>query len=203
MNWLAHIFLSKKSIDNQLGNLLADPLKLKPFNGASKEFRDGLRLHLIIDTFTDSHPIVKDAKNSLTKKGYLKGVVLDIIYDYFLSIYWDNYCNIPREKFLEDFRNEALRAIPNYPQKAIDVIMQVVINRVLLSYASLDGVNRALCRIDNKLSYRVKNKECAIDYLPLIKEELPYLEQGFLYFFPELMKEVKNRSNFSFEHWIL
>ena len=79
MNWLAHVFLSDKSIDNQLGNLLADPLKGRAFNSATVEFKRGLELHLIIDSFTDSHPIVKDAKRSLTKRGHLKGVVLDNI----------------------------------------------------------------------------------------------------------------------------
>ncbi len=201
MNWLAHVFLSNKSIEHQLGNLLADPLKAKPFSGASKEFIEGMRLHLIIDSFTDNHPIVKEAKFTLTKKGYLKGVVLDIVYDYLLSKHWDRYCNVNREKFLEDFRKEALRAITNYPKEAVDIIMSVVINRHLLSYASLDGVNRALCRIDNRLSNRLKSKECAINYLPIIEQELEYLENGFLYFFPELMKKVKSSSNYSFRHW--
>jgi len=201
MNWLAHVFLSDKSIEHQLGNLLADPLKAKPFSGASKEFKDGMKLHLIIDSYTDSHPIVKEAKTTLTKKGYLKGVVLDILYDYFLSKYWDKYCNVNREKFLEDFRQEALRAITTYPKEAVDVIMNVVINRHLLSYSSLDGVNKALCRIDNRLSNRLKAKECATSYLPLINEELDYLERGFLYFFPELMQKVKRSSSYSFRHW--
>jgi len=203
MNWLAHVFLSEKSIDNQLGNLLADPLKGRAFSSASKEFKDGLRLHLIIDNFTDTHPIVKDAKKSLTKQGYLKGVVLDILYDYYLSKYWSKFCNVEREKFLENFRTQALRAITSYPKEAIDIIMQVVINRHLLSYASLDGVNRALCRIDNRLSSRAKAKDCAINYIPLIEEELEYLERGFLYFFPELMREVRENSNYKFRHWAI
>jgi acyl carrier protein phosphodiesterase len=201
MNWLAHVFLSDKSIENQLGNLLADPLKAKPFKGASSEFKEGIELHLIIDSFTDSHPIVKDAKKTLTQRGPLKGVVLDILYDYFLSKHWSRYSNVEREKFLEDFRNQALRAITNYPQEAVDTIMQVVINRHLLSYATLDGVTRALCRIDNRLSQRAKSKECAIEYMPLIEEELDYLENGFLYFFPELMQEVKTNSQHNFRHW--
>ena len=200
MNWLAHVLLSKDSIENQLGNLLADPLKGRAFDGASSEFKDGLELHFIIDHFTDTHPIIKDAKRALTKKGYLKGVVLDILYDYFLSKNWDTYCNINREEFLEEFRRNALRVIPNYPQNAIDIIMQVVVNRQLLSYSSLDGVYRALCRVDNKLSNRLKAKECATAYLPLIKEELEYLERGFLYFFPELIKEVKSKREYKFEH---
>jgi len=203
MNWLAHVFLSDTNIDNQLGNLLADPLKAKPFSGANSSFKEGIRVHLIIDNFTDTHPIVKDAKKSITKKGYLKGVALDILYDYFLSIHWNRYCNISKKKFLEDFRTQALRKIANYPPFAVDIIMKVVINRQLESYDTLKGVKRALCRIDNKLSKRAKTKDCAINYMPLIEEELPYLEQGFLYFFPELMKEVKKNSNTTFKHWML
>ena len=80
---------------------------------------------------------------------HLKGVVL--LYDHFLSLHWDTYCNIPREKFLEDFRNHGLHAIKNYPEKAQNVINSVVNNRQLASYEHMDGVVAAFGRIDKRL----------------------------------------------------
>ena len=115
MNWLAHVFLSQKNIEHQLGNLLTDPLKAKAWDGASDAFYRGIENHLRIDAFTDAHAIVSRSKKLLTPRGHLKGVVLDILYDHFLSLHWDTYCNIPREKFLEDFRNHRLHAIKNLP----------------------------------------------------------------------------------------
>lgn len=192
MNWLAHVFLSEKHIEHQLGNLLTDPLKAKAWEGASQRVHRGIMMHMRIDSFTDTHPIVSQSKASLTPRGHLKGVVLDILYDHFLSLHWDTFCTIPREKFLEDFRKKALVTIEDaYPEKAKDVIKRVVANRQLSSYAHMDGVVSAFERIDNRLSERARSKDTCRRYLPLIAEKREQLEDDFLLFFPELMKAVK------------
>lgn len=68
MNWLAHIFISIDSIDYQLGNLLADPLKGKPWPGASEATRSGFAMHRIIDRYTDTNTDVIKSKSRLGKK---------------------------------------------------------------------------------------------------------------------------------------
>jgi len=202
MNWLAHVFLSQKNIEHQLGNILTDPLKAKAWDGASDAFYRGIENHKRIDAFTDSHTIVSRSKKSLTPRGHLKGVVLDILYDHFLSLHWDTYCNIPREKFLADFRTKALLNITNYPEKAKNVINNVVSSRQLSSYEHMDGVVAAFGRIDNRLSDRAKSKDTTTRYIPLIAEQREGLEEDFLLFFPELMHMVKNECAMkTFEHW--
>lgn len=129
MNWLAHVLLSENHIEHQLGNLLTDPLKGKAWEGASSYVHRGIEMHIHIDTFTDTHPIVSQSKTLLTRRGHLKGVVLDILYDHFLSLHWDKYCTVPREIFLERFRAKALVAIGNYPEDAQRVISRVVASR--------------------------------------------------------------------------
>lgn len=56
MNWLAHTLLSSKSIEYQLGNLLADPMKGRWWPGVSDEMVAGFQMHTAIDSFTDSNP---------------------------------------------------------------------------------------------------------------------------------------------------
>jgi len=192
MNWLAHVLLSEKHIEHQLGNLLTDPLKAKAWEGASERVHRGIMMHMHIDSFTDKHPIVSESKASLTPRGHLKGVVLDILYDHFLSLHWEKFCTIPREKFLEDFRGKALVAIEDdYPDKAKDVIKRVVANRQLSSYEHMDGVVAAFERIDNRLSDRALSKDNCRRYIPLIADNRKELENNFLVFFPELMRAVK------------
>ena len=191
MNWLAHVFLSENHIEHQLGNLLTDPLKGKAWEGASDRIHKGIMMHKRIDTFTDTHPVVSKSKALLTPRGHLKGVVLDILYDHFLSLHWDRFCTIPREIFLNDFRSKALLAIGNYPDKAQYVISRVVANRQLSSYEHMDGVVAAFGRIDRRLSDRALSKDNTTRYIPLIAKERDELEENFLIFFPELMKEVK------------
>ena len=191
MNWLAHVFLSENHIEHQLGNLLTDPLKGKAWDGASERIHRGIMMHKRIDTFTDTHTLVSQSKACLTPRGHLKGVVLDILYDHFLSLHWDRFCTIPREIFLEDFRSKALVAIGNYPDKAQDVITRVVGNRQLSSYEHMDGVVAAFGRIDRRLSDRALSKDNTTRYIPLIAKERELLEENFLLFFPELMKAVQ------------
>jgi len=191
MNWLAHVLLSEKNIEHQLGNLLTDPLKAKAWDGAGDYIYKGIVTHMRIDSFTDSHGCVSKSKTLLTHRGHLKGVVLDILYDHFLSLHWDKFCLIPREKFLNDFRSHALIAIDGYPKKAQDVITRVVANRQLSSYEHMDGVVAAFRRIDTRLSDRARDKDTCERYIPLVAEHKEELEEMFLTFFPELMDATK------------
>ena len=202
MNWLAHVLLSHNHIEHQLGNLLTDPMKGRSWEGASIHVRHGMQTHKLIDAFTDAHPIVSKSKTRLAKRGPLKGVVLDILYDYYLSKHWQQFVHVDREHFLKLFRTKAPYAMQDYPDKAQEVIARVVINRQLSSYISMDGVRRAFDRIDNRLSNRVRSKDTSTRYLPIIASENEYLEKAFLDFFPELMVEVAKELDIdAIGHW--
>ena len=204
LNWLAHVFLSENNIEHQLGNLLTDPLKAKSWEGASHLVLSGMKTHMSIDRFTDKHPIVSKSKARLAKRGPLKGVVLDILYDYYLSVHWEKFATVERVSFLETFRDEAPHAIIGYPDRAQEVIARVVINRQLSSYITMGGVESAFGRIDNRLSERTRRKDTTTRYLPIILEENDYLEKAFLDFFPELMGEIaKELPSDKISHWKL
>jgi len=206
MNWLAHVFLSENHIEHQLGNLLTDPLKGRAWEGASERIQRGIMMHMHIDSFTDAHPLVSRSKAMLTPRGHLKGVVLDILYDHFLSLHWDSFCTIPREVFIEDFRFRAMREmeLEHYPAEAKRVISRVVGSRQLSSYAHMHGVVDAFRRIDARLSDRARSKDNCERYIPLIAEHREDLEADFLQFFPELMASVSEKClRQDVSHWRL
>ena len=203
MNWLAHVFLSENHIEHQLGNLLADPLKGRAWEGATPMFKKGLQTHLHIDTFTDKHPLVKQSKRRLKDRKYLKGVVIDIVYDHLLTKHWEKFSSRDFKEFTAKFRNEAPLQIDGYPEKAKTVINRVVEIKLLSSYADLEGLGEGFKRIDKRLSERVLAKETTFGYLPLVAYEMHNIEQDFLKFFPELMMHVKkNLDNDYLTHWI-
>ncbi len=75
-----------------VGNFIADSIKGNPFNQYDKEIVIGIRMHREIDTFTDSHYIVKESKARLySNYGKYSPVIVDIFYDYFLAKYWSIY----------------------------------------------------------------------------------------------------------------
>lgn len=202
MNWLAHIFLSDNSIDYQLGNVLADPFKGRIWEGAPDNYRQGVNMHKRIDVFTDAHAVVSKSKSRLGKKGYLKGVIVDITYDYLLSKHWDTYASVSLACFLDDFYAQAKDAQGLYPDKESEFIRRLVVSDYLKSYGDVDGLSNAFKRIDDRLSDNILKKESASGYLYIVEDQLVNLESDFITFFPDLIAHVQLTSNnASFSHW--
>lgn len=88
MNYLAHLFLADDTPESLLGNLLGDFMKGVVKEQFSNSIQQGIELHRKIDSYTDSHPVVRNAKHliSLERRRYA-GVLLDVFYDHFLAKY--------------------------------------------------------------------------------------------------------------------
>jgi acyl carrier protein phosphodiesterase len=203
MNWLAHIFLSENDIDYQLGNLLADPLKGRSFEGAHRPFDEGLAMHCRIDAFTDANPHFAKSKARLEGKKYLKGVVVDLVYDHLLVRNWPEYSRVGSDEFLQAFYREADLAVRAYPDEAKGFVNRIIDNDILGSYGSFEGLETAFLRIDRRLSARLLSRESATEYLPLVRQQIAGLEADFSRFFPELVAHFKAHcGTLPGEHWL-
>lgn len=203
MNWLAHIFLSENHIEYQHGNLMADLLKGRSWAGASHHFKAGLAMHRAIDSFTDSHPQVIRSKSRLGRGGRLKGVVIDIAYDHLLARNWHKYARIPLPAFIDAFHARSSVTPADYPEPARLFLLRLVRSGHLRDYVSLTGVERALHRIDGRLSQRVRAKERSLDYLLPVRDEMDNIERDFLDFMPELIQHFKSAARLSRgDHWL-
>ncbi len=187
MNYLAHTLLSKNQIDYQLGNLLADVLKGEGWVGASQQHFDGLEMHKKIDKFTDNSDIVQQALSRLGR-GYLKGVVLDITFDYFLSKHWDTFVKIDKDCFIQNFYDNAKKQRTSLPNKANEFVTALTKYDILGNYNTLIELEQVFQRVNRRLSTRLLAKESTTDYLPRITENYDKLEKDFLQFFPTLIE---------------
>jgi len=70
-----------------------------------------MSMHKFIDAYTDSHSVVACSKSRLAKSGYLRGVVVDILYDHFLTKYWREYCNLSFEDYITEFNESSVMPI--------------------------------------------------------------------------------------------
>lgn len=192
MNWLAHILLSKKDIEYQLGNFLADPLKGKVWEGASESVENGMLMHKSIDIFTDSHKIVSQSKSRLGSKGYLKGVIIDILYDHYLASNWSDYSNISLSRFLNSFKSEGLVASKVFPDEPKHIVARLVESDRLAKYNEFEGFIEAIYRINDRLSPRIKAKDSALNYIEVVEHEYEPLKEDFAEFLPELMTYFRN-----------
>ncbi len=192
MNWLAHVFLSGQDIDVQLGNLLADPLKGRSWSGAPQGIAVGMALHRKMDRFTDQHAVFKRSCGRLGRQGRLRAVVMDVVYDHFLSRHWSRYCPYPLVDYIQQFHRNALLAAQHHPYKARVFVTRLVLSGRLGQYGSWDGLASTLERMDQRLSPRVRAKEATSDYLFPIEKVYDSLDKDFQDFFPELMSHVNH-----------
>ena len=191
MNWLAHTLLSKRNIDYQLGNVLADPLKGVPWSGSSQALVDGMQMHKAIDKFTDGHVLLRTSKNRLGSKGLLKGVVLDLLYDHFLSKEWSNYSAISLDLYLSEFNENALNTLDDFPERPKTIVGRMAETNLLGKYRDMHGFAAALGRIDLRLSERLRSRETASQFLPVIEQNYLALLHDFNEFFPQLVEYFK------------
>ena len=191
MNWLAHVLLSEDKVDFQLGNYLADPLKGKAWESASDDLQKGITVHKLIDSYTDTHEIVALSKSRLRKQGLLRGVIIDLTYDYLLSQHWEKFSTIPKERFLTNFYTNAVKratTLPTHPQQLVNNLVQ---QDRLNKYNSLEQLHKAFMRIDTRLSPKLLAREKASSYMKDVVRAKAELEKDFLRFFPDLCEYLK------------
>ena len=149
-----------------------------------------MEVHTKIDVFTDSHEIVKRSKARLVGKRYLKGVVIDMIYDHFLTKHWSKFLSTPKVAVLNDFYKNAEAIIDTYPLEAPIFIGNLIASDRLNRYEKLSDVKATFERVDRRLSNKLRAKESCSSYFPLIEEHYTDLENDFLEFFPQLERYV-------------
>ena len=202
MNWLAHIFLSEQKIDFQIGNYLADPLKGKLWDNASDDIKKGVKTHIMIDSFTDSHKTVSKSKSRLREKGLLKSVIIDLTYDHLLTKNWEKFSSVPLRDFLDTFNEQAIKRSKDLPNHASSLVSNLAENDRLNRYHNLEQLEKSFERIDMRLSKRLLSKESAVSYIDVVSNNIEYLEEDFMIFFPELCNVVKcNLEKKHISHW--
>jgi acyl carrier protein phosphodiesterase len=86
MNYLAHAYLSFGIPAITVGNLISDFVKGKQKFTYPAAIQQGIVLHRAIDTFTDTHPITRQAKAFFREPyGLYAGPLVDVAYDHFLA----------------------------------------------------------------------------------------------------------------------
>lgn len=193
MNFLAHIYLSGKNEDLILGNFIADSIKGRKYLEYPPEVQKGILLHRAIDTFTDSHPLVRLSASRLHKNySHYSGVIVDIYYDHFLASRWNEYSNVPLEDFVADFYRLLQERFDLLPAPIQNFLPYMVADNWLLSYATLEGIARILYQMNIRTKNIVQMDRAVED----LKQHYEEFQHDFKAFFPELKEfsEAKRKS---------
>ena len=191
MNYFAHLYLAQPSNDSFMGNLLGDFRKGENTDAFPVQVQAGLQNHLLVDRFTDNHPLVKSAKRLFSPQTRrFSGVALDVLFDHYLINEWPNY----HADDFETFKTECYRRLTSrlqvMPASMYRVVSSVIERDWFGHYATYNGTLQAI----ENLSRRVRFP----NQFEKITEEICHhdveLRELFRAFFPELVDEVRRQN---------
>lgn len=192
MNYLAHIYLSGDNDLVTVGNFIADGIKGKQYKKYSKDIQIGILLHRHIDTYTDAHKTVRQSTKRLHEKySHYSGVIVDILYDHFLAKNWSRYCNVPLDKYIENFYDSLALHYDILPSRIQKMMPYMISDNWLLSYASIDGISRVLDGMNRRTKNRSSMNEAVVELEAFYTE----FETEFSNFFDELITSSKEKLN--------
>jgi len=190
MNFLAHIYLSDDDPELKIGNFIADSVKGKKFTQFTDRIQQGIRLHRKIDSYTDSHPIVRESILRLFPKySHYSSVIVDILYDHYLAAYWQEYSEIPLETYVSDFYELLQEYYDILPKRVQDFMPYMIRDNWLLSYATIPGIGRILYQ----MNHRTKNRSKMNFAIMELEQYYADFENEFRSFFEELQLFTKNQ----------
>jgi len=181
-----------------IGNFIADHIIANKYEQYSKEIQQGIFLHREIDTFTDTHAVVRKSKRRLhIRYGHYAGVIIDIFYDYFLAKNWNQYSAIPLDIYTHAVYKLFQKKSAELPLKSQQFVKYMVQYNILYNYQFEEGIEKVLIGMNSRTKGK-SQMNLAIEDLHILKNEF---EEDFTAFFKELTafttKKIKeiNQSN--------
>ncbi len=143
MNFLAHALLSGENKKVILGGIIADSIKGKAIELYDKEVKWGIKLHRLIDNFTDNNEIFKKSVSRLEPKfKRYSSVVADIYYDHFLSANFHLYSSLSLNSFVELVYKVLIENYDILPQRNKKILPFMVTQNWLVGYSRFDELQR-------------------------------------------------------------
>ena len=191
MNYLAHLYLAKPTADSHFGNLLGDFGGRRHAEYLPNSVKSALENHYLVDKFTDSHPLVKEAKQYFSsERKRFAGVAIDVVFDHFLIMHWQRFNLQP----LSDFKYNSFallnKRMPIMPPRMQQVVTSMTKNDWFKEYETINGVGLALDNIAKRIRFTNNFAGTAED----ITRNYHELEAVFLAFFPELINHVNEHA---------
>jgi len=187
MNYLAHMFLSDDTPLSMLGNFMGDFVKGNVEGKFEQEIVDGILHHRRVDHFTDSHAIVSSSKKLISQaRCRFSGVIIDVLYDHFLSRNWSLYSKTRLDDFIERVYKKLHNHWRGIPPAAELCIEKMLKEDWLSSYGSPEGIDKTFKRISERL--RRENNLCSA--VEELENNYHVLNTHFLRFFPLLINHL-------------
>ncbi len=186
MNFLAHAYLSFNNPGILAGNMSSDFIKGKKQYDYQGLMYKGIRLHRMIDDFTDTHAATTAIKKYFKPAyGLYAGAFVDVVYDYFLAN--DPY-EFSSDSALEKFVAQTYLSLDEQydllPVNFQPVFLHMKSHNWLYNYRYRWGMQKSFAGIAYRAKY-ITESETAFG---IFEENLDAIQPYYNEFFPLLKK---------------
>ena len=183
MNFLAHAYLSFGEEEVLIGNFIGDFVKGSEMKKFPILVQAGISLHRHIDTYTDSHPLVKELQNHLRPQHRLYSrVISDMYFDYFLAKNWNKYSHIHLKDFSQHTYSLLAQANLPLPESFHRMLYWMKHQDWLYAYRTHDGLQAALDGLSRRARFDSKMEQASL----LLQKKEEEFELIFFEFFKDL-----------------
>jgi len=169
---------------------MADGVRGKQYLAFDSEIQKGIVLHRAIDTFTDAHTLFRKCTKRLHPQyHHYSGVIVDVFFDHFLAKNCNKYSEITLEDFVNNFYTSLTIFETHLTEKAKMMKPYMIQQNWLLSYQSIDGIEKILTQMDR----RTKNRSMMRNSVTELKQYYTEFEDDFKDFFRELLDFSSNK----------
>jgi acyl carrier protein phosphodiesterase len=153
LNYLVHLYVSGPDPELRLGGVMGDFVKGLLDDRYPPGIVAGLRLHRRIDSLAATSLHCRASRQRLHPRfGHTRAVLVDIFYDHFLAVHWDEFHPLP----LADFAAGTYALLESnrhlLPDELARIVPRMISHDWLTSYRDRAAVNVALQRIATRLS---------------------------------------------------
>jgi len=176
-----------------LGSLMGDfvkgPLTSEAISDRySAEMTRAIALHRKIDSYTDSHHVVRESWQRVSnERRRFAGIMVDIFYDHYLAKYWNEFHDKPLSEFTGEFYAILARRQSEMPPRLQRITDSMISLDWLGSYAQIDSVRGAL----NRISQRLRRDNTLFDSADELLENYAAMERDFRRFLPDAVQFVR------------
>ncbi len=193
MNYLAHLFLASEDPDERLGSLIADFTRGR-LQTLAKDYPPGvmwgIALHRQVDRFTDDNSwVIQSRRRIAAPYRRYSGIILDILYDHFLSSYWSEFSGQDRQSFIQDIYRLLDRRRNDLPAQLSALVPRMQREDWLGSYAEFEVIGQ----VYQRMSQRMRQPNRLAGAMEDVRRHYPELAQDFRQFFPELIVFVQQQ----------
>lgn len=172
-----------------LGGVVADFARGSEVAALPADVQEGVRLHRLIDSFTDRHPVVQRSIGRVGESlGWFAGIVIDVYYDHILGRDWHRYSAAPLPEFAAR-ANAALESLlPSATEEGQRFLRGFIDENRLRRYATVQGITDTLARLSDRIARRMPTRAIRLeDAMPELLAKHELLAADFHVFYPELI----------------